>query len=124
MTADRSDKHSLLDMDIILSRQEIGDDFFALLLDTFSHEVPDLLKKMNLSVKKGDRNAIIQHCHKLKGMSINVGALSLSRFSQEIEETFYQEEFSVLGIAVEKLEQIYLQSMKELENFRIKKTKT
>ena len=120
MIAGKMDKHPLLDLDVLLSRQEIGDEFFELLLKTFSSEVPELLGKLKQGLKKHDRNIIRQLCHKLKGMSINIGALSLSKAGQEIEEETYQESFSILEAAIEKLEWIFEQTQTELDVFRKK----
>lgn len=114
------DKYPLLDLDVLLSRQEIGDEFFDLLLITFSSEVPELLGKLKQGLKKRDRNIIRQLCHKLKGMSINIGALSLSTAGQEIEEEIYQESFSVLEAAIEKLQRIFEQTQTELDAYRKK----
>jgi len=115
MNTEKTSDNSLWDLNLLLSRKNIAEDFLPLLMKTFFQEVPKLLNDINNSLEKGDKELLKQLCHKLKGMSINVGAHSLSEMARKIEEELPKDDPPTIRLAVKEIKSTFERSIEEFE---------
>lgn len=113
MSTDKQKESLYWDIEILLSRHEIANGFLPLLIETFATEAPLLIKKMQIAVEAEDRNMLKQFCHKLKGMSANIGAIHLSKLCREIEEREYENDLSTIKSTINKIGDVFEQTLKE-----------
>lgn len=68
------------------SRRQVGEGFVEKLVEVFSDEAPKLINKIKQEAEDSDDKEMAELGHKLKGMSMNVGATRLSDLGLEIEK--------------------------------------
>ncbi len=68
------------------SRRQVGEGFVEKLVEVFSDEAPKLINKIKQEAEDSDDKEMAELGHKLKGMSMNVGATRLSELGLEIEK--------------------------------------
>jgi HPt (histidine-containing phosphotransfer) domain-containing protein len=86
MMIDNSDKsQEYVDLEFIESRRPVGEGFIEKLVEVFSEEAPKIIAIIKEKAdKKGGKN-LAELGHKLKGMSLNVGATRLSKLGGDME---------------------------------------
>ena len=75
-----------VDMKFLKSRKDITGSFLKNLINVFNYEAPKLISEIKKYQHKGAVEDVKSLGHKLKGMSLNLGALKLSEVGREIEE--------------------------------------
>lgn len=94
----------------------MGNSFFKNLVEVFNLEILTLITQLKKSYQAGDFEAVKNHGHKLKGMSMNLGAVYLSRLGEEIEESrpeTLQRAVGQLDDAYDKTQQVLAGMVKE-----------
>ena len=80
---------TLLDVDTLSGLQEMagggGDGFMVRILDLFRNHSPDGIVSMREAVMEGNLGALSAASHKLKSMSLNIGAARLAGLLSDIE---------------------------------------
>jgi HPt (histidine-containing phosphotransfer) domain-containing protein len=82
-----------LDHDVLSALQEVMEDEYPLLLDTFLADSQERLRQLH---KAGDAIALIATAHSLKGSSSNMGAIRLAELCHQLEQR--AKELSLGGI--------------------------
>ena len=72
-----------LDHDVLSALQEVMEDEYPLLLDTFLADSQERLRQLH---KAGDAIALIATAHSLKGSSSNMGAIRLAELCHQLEQ--------------------------------------
>ena len=70
----------------LAARKDIAGSFLKNLINIFNLEVPKLIAKLKKSHQMLDYEDVKNLGHKLKGMSLNLGAVHLSEIGRTIEE--------------------------------------
>ncbi|VVN09205.1 hypothetical protein PS662_03760 [Pseudomonas fluorescens] len=76
-----ADKH--LDRDVLSALQEVMEDEYPTLLDTF---LADSQERLSLLLKAGDAETLGATAHSFKGSCSNMGALRLAELCHELEQ--------------------------------------
>tara|TARA_R110002072_G_scaffold31735_18_gene97747 strand:- start:63527 stop:63865 length:339 start_codon:yes stop_codon:yes gene_type:complete len=79
-----SDLH--LDMEALAELEDIMEDDFGTLLETYLEDAESKLKLISDALGAGDAEALRELAHSFKGASCNVGALPLSRLCEDVEQ--------------------------------------
>ncbi len=87
---EKNDQQTLLDPAAIQRLMDIGKQtdpgFLQQVLDMFMRQAPECIDEIRAALEAGDFNAMWKAAHKLKGTSLNIGALRLSEICREIEK--------------------------------------
>ncbi len=76
----------IVDIKFLKSRKDITGSFLKNLINVFNREAPKLIDELKKCQQMGAVEDVKSLGHKLKGMSLNLGALNLSEIGREIEE--------------------------------------
>ncbi|VVN95223.1 Hpt domain-containing protein [Pseudomonas fluorescens] len=82
-----------LDRDVLSALQEVMEDEYPMLLDTF---LADAAERLVLLHNTGDARQLMNAAHSFKGSSSNMGAIRLARLCHELEQCAKQQ--SLVGI--------------------------
>lgn len=74
-----------LDEEMIIELQEIMEDEFDVLLQTYLSDAILKLESIDSALSEGDQDKLRESAHSLKGSSSNIGALPLSGLCADIE---------------------------------------
>jgi HPt (histidine-containing phosphotransfer) domain-containing protein len=77
-----ADEH--LDREVLNALQEVMEDEYPMLLDTF---LADSEERLNLLRHAGDATQLIGTAHSFKGSSSNMGAVRLAQLCHQLEQT-------------------------------------
>ncbi|MHC8321651.1 Hpt domain-containing protein [Pseudomonas sp. GB2N2] len=72
-----------LDRDVLSALQEVMEDEYSMLLDTF---LADSVERLNLLLKAGDAETLGATAHSFKGSCSNMGAARLAQLCHELEQ--------------------------------------
>jgi histidine phosphotransfer protein HptB len=72
-----------LDHDVLSALQEVMEDGYPLLLDTFLSDSQERLRQLH---KADDANQLIATAHSFKGSSSNMGAIRLAELCHQLEQ--------------------------------------
>jgi HPt (histidine-containing phosphotransfer) domain-containing protein len=75
-----------LDGEVLLSLQDIMQDEYVLLLDTFLADSANRLQRLEAALEDGDADALRQTAHSFKGSCSSMGARALAALCQQLEE--------------------------------------
>lgn len=103
----------VVDKDFLASRTSITDSFLRNLIEVFNFEVPKLITKLKRSYRENDFESVKNLGHKLRGMSLNLGAMSLSEIGREIEEADPER----VEISIVLLDPVFEKTKQELSQF-------
>ena len=111
---------TLLDQTSIQRLMDIGKQtdpgFLQQVLDMFMKQAPADIEEIRKSLEAGDFTALWKVAHKLKGTSLNIGALRLSAICKELEKKGRNLETAGLYGLVMQLETDYRSTIAELKN--------
>ena len=79
------DKKTVLDPDVLKELNDIMEDDYIGLLETYLRNAPDLLAEVRGALDRGDAEAAVIPAHSLKSSSANVGAREVSTLARDIE---------------------------------------
>lgn len=74
-----------LDAAALAELEEIMEDDFGILLETYIDDADNKLTLLCEALKSGDANSLREVAHSLKGASSNVGAIPLSKLCEDVE---------------------------------------
>ncbi len=77
----------IIDRNFLAARKDFRGSFLRNLIKIFNLEVPKLIVKLKKSHQMSDYEDVKNLGHKLKGMSLNLGAFQLSEIGRKIEES-------------------------------------
>lgn len=97
-----SDSH--LDRDVLNSLQEIMEDEYPVLLDTFLIDSEERLRLLHLAVHEQDAQAMRRAAHSFKGSCSNMGARALAESCRELEEAARRGELKESAQLLERIE--------------------
>lgn len=75
-----------LDRGTLDELQEIMEDDFAILLQSFLDAAPGMIREIEAGILDGDTGQVVMPAHSLKSSSANVGALRLSALARQLEQ--------------------------------------
>lgn len=75
-----------LDKEALAELQDIMEDEFGTLLETYIQDAESKLSLMSEALNVGDASALREYAHSFKGASCNVGALPLARLCEDVEQ--------------------------------------
>ncbi|MFT4797421.1 MAG: HPt (histidine-containing phosphotransfer) domain-containing protein [Candidatus Azotimanducaceae bacterium] len=75
-----------LDTEAFAELEEIMEDEFSTLLETYLQDAESKLSLMSEALNAGDANSLRELSHSFKGASCNIGALPLSRLCEDVEQ--------------------------------------
>lgn len=93
-----------LDMATLDMLQEVLEDGFAGLLETFIADSAAKIDSLRTGLANGDADLVRRSSHSLKGSSSNLGAHTMAELSLQIEEGARDENLSGLDPLVEQLD--------------------
>ena len=76
----------LIDHDTLLTLQEVMEDDFGRLIETYLNDSEDRLSAMQKALASGDGEALRRAAHSFKGSCSNIGAQTLVAHCQHIEQ--------------------------------------
>ena len=76
----------LIDHDTLLTLQEVMEDDFGRLIETYLNDSEDRLSAMQKALAGGDGEALRRAAHSFKGSCSNIGAQTLVAHCQHIEQ--------------------------------------
>jgi HPt (histidine-containing phosphotransfer) domain-containing protein len=100
---DRKEQPPLIDIDFLESRKEITDSFLHDLIELFNEEMPKVIDNIKAQYKANKVEEVKTLGHKLKGMSLNLGAIFLSQQGEKIET----DDFESVAPCIDSLDEIY-----------------
>jgi|GEM_PF-328018 len=96
-----------LDLPELLARVEGDRGIVATLLDALLEEAPDRLNRLAQAIQAGERAAIVQEAHGLKGELGNLSAVAASRAAAELEARARTQDDAALDQAWKQLQHEY-----------------
>lgn len=97
-----SDNH--LDSAVLAALQEVMEDEYPLLLDTFVVDSEERLRLLREAERVGDPQAMRLAAHSFKGSCSNMGAQLLAESCRELEELARREQLDGAAALVERIE--------------------
>ncbi len=104
----------VVDREFFASRRQVGEEFVQKLVEVFCEEAPKLIKMIKDTWKSKSLGRISELGHKLKGMSLNVGAEKLSDIGRIIEEKTNDGQIDEVEGVLNRLDDVFNQTEKEL----------
>ncbi|MCX7832982.1 MAG: Hpt domain-containing protein [Ignavibacteria bacterium] len=104
------DKENLLNYEIIQNLKELDTEdsnFLSELIKIYLTESKKLLDKIEKGMDSGDKDAIANNTHTLKGSSSNIGAMELSRLCAEIEKKARAGDLEGVKILLPEMKECY-----------------
>jgi histidine phosphotransfer protein HptB len=98
-----------LDYEILNTLQQVMEDDFALLIDTFVQDSNDRIQTLHNVIKGTDANVIRRAAHSFKGSSSNIGASRLSSLCSAMEKKVLENNFEGLADDLHAIEQEFTQ---------------
>ncbi len=119
-SSEKGISEALLDQNSIQRLMDIGRQtdpgFLQQVLDMFMKQAPADIEEIRKALEAGDFTALWKIAHKLKGTSLNIGALRLSSVCREIERKGRNLETTGMYGLVMQLETDYRSTIAELKN--------
>lgn len=116
--AAESDKDVLMDFNVIRQLKNLGGDdggkFFNQLMEMYLKHSPVLIADARKHIMENDFKAAARDVHKLKGSSLNLGAVKVASLCKEMEEHCLIKNQKELLEEVNRLENIYLKTVSEI----------
>ncbi len=104
----------IVDLKFLKSRKDISGSFLKNLINVFNHEAPKLIDELKKCQQLGAVEDVKSLGHKLKGMSLNLGALNLSEIGREIEEA----DPEIVYPIIDRLDSVFEKTRLELIEFK------
>lgn len=105
----------MIDADFFESRRQVGEDFLVKLVEVFGQEAPKLINQIKDMAASGEQSKLADLGHKLKGMSLNVGAVHLSDLGKEIEFKAKSGESDAIEAILNQLDSVLDQTLSEMK---------
>ncbi|WBA84819.1 response regulator [Endozoicomonas sp. GU-1] len=83
---DQSKQHPLIDQSVFSALQELMEEEFPVLINSFLEDAPKLMADIKFSSKDADREVLVRAAHTLKSSSNNLGATQLAMIAADIEK--------------------------------------
>ncbi|MCY1284551.1 Hpt domain protein [compost metagenome] len=96
-----ADQH--LDHTVLLGLQEVMEDEYPLLLDTFLADSKERLGSLRLALRAGDAQALRLAAHSFKGSCSNMGAPVLAALCRQLEEIARREQLDEAPPVLERI---------------------
>lgn len=93
-----------LDDRVLASLQEVMEDEYPVLLDTFVLDSEERLRSLHAALQAGDAQALRHTAHSFKGGSSNTGAVLLAGYCKELEESARRGELQRAPALIEQME--------------------
>lgn len=103
-----------LDDDHIAELRDLMADDFASLVDAYLRDSTERLRQFELALASADYDQARRQVHSLKGSSSNIGAASLARHCQLLEQALMSGKPAVVGDGIEELHRRLDESQREL----------
>lgn len=97
-----------LSYDVLNSLQEIMEDDFGFLIETFIQDSQDRLEKLHRLVGSDDFDSVRRAAHSFKGSCSNLGALRLVSLCAVLERKALVKDIASLGIDLAEIEEEFL----------------
>ncbi|MFN3237928.1 MAG: Hpt domain-containing protein [Pseudomonadales bacterium] len=96
-----------LDADIVAELEEIMEDDFGVLLETYLDDATQKITGLQAALNANDAGELRELAHSFKGASCNIGALPLSRLCETVEDLAKQGELAEVGPLLPGIENEY-----------------
>ncbi|WBA81865.1 response regulator [Endozoicomonas sp. GU-1] len=83
---DQSKQHPLIDQSVFSALQELMEEEFPVLINSYLEDAPKLMADIKFSSKDADREVLVRAAHTLKSSSNNLGATQLAMIAADIEK--------------------------------------
>ncbi|WP_422450574.1 response regulator [Endozoicomonas sp. ALB091] len=83
---DLSKQHPLIDQSVFNALQELMEEEFPVLINSYLEDAPKLMADIKFSSKDADREVLVRAAHTLKSSSSNLGATQLAMIAADIEK--------------------------------------
>jgi len=100
-----SDLH--LDSVVLAALQDVMEDEYPVLLDTFLADSEERLRLMQLARRESDAQGLRQAAHSFKGSCSNMGAPMLANLCKQLEEAARREQLDEAPKLLERIEREY-----------------
>jgi DNA-binding response OmpR family regulator len=111
----QEESEQLLEKHVLKELQEIMDEDFVAILESFLASAPGLMRNIKQAVQEGDLQALVRPAHSLKSSSANVGAVQLSELARELEIKGRQNDDAELRSIYKRTLETYQRSRSALE---------
>jgi HPt (histidine-containing phosphotransfer) domain-containing protein len=109
-------KDALLDMNVIQSLKELGEeDFFNEILDLYCNQFPELYRNIQESFSNSNYDSLSKYAHALKGASLNIGAKELADICKKVELNSKNGFYDGLDILIQKIDLVKTITVKEMK---------
>ncbi len=109
----------ILDQKVIAQLKKLGGDdggkFFRQLTEMYLKLSPSLIASVKQNIEDGNFESAGNAAHKLKGSSLNVGAVQVASLSRKIEELCLKKNPSGLKHLIEQLDDVFNKTAKEIQ---------
>lgn len=93
-----------LDDRVLASLQEVMEDEYPVLPDTFVLDSEERLRSLHAALQAGDAQALRHTTHSFKGGSSNMGAVLLAGYCKELEESARRGDLQRAPALIEQME--------------------
>ncbi|MCU1715950.1 Hpt domain-containing protein [Pseudomonas sp. 5P_3.1_Bac2] len=97
-----SDNH--LDSAVLAALQDVMEDEYPLLLDTFLADSAERLQGLRQCLQQADSHNLRLAAHSFKGSCSNMGARVLTDLCKQLEQAARLEQLGLAGVLIEQLE--------------------
>jgi HPt (histidine-containing phosphotransfer) domain-containing protein len=108
---------SVLDIGMLESLQELGDEFHDELLQMFEEEFEPRLQKIREAIENKDPRMLAEYGHSLKGSCGAIGALELRLLAFELEKLGKDERFPNLN-CLDVLREIHGRTLEAFKEYK------
>lgn len=105
----------IIDREFFESRRQVGEGFLTKLVEVFAQEAPKLINQIKELAKSEPSSDLADLGHKLKGMSLNVGAISLSNLGKEIEYKAKSGNSETVDAIINQLDGVFEETLSEMK---------
>ncbi|WP_039913877.1 Hpt domain-containing protein [Cellvibrio mixtus] len=106
-----------LDYETLNTLKQVMEDDFNLLIETFTQDSTERLKKLQELIQGNDADLIRRAAHSFKGSSSNIGAQQLSALCAALEKKALAGELENLTVDVARIEQEFQLVLTQLDAF-------
>ena len=106
-----------LDYDTLNTLNQVMEDDFALLIDTFVQDSTERIRTLRDVIQGTEADLIRRAAHSFKGSSSNIGAMQLSALCAAVEKKALANNFDGLCSDVDEIEREFAQVVVSLRSF-------
>jgi len=115
--AEKTAQHPLIDQQTLTSLQELMEEEFPALINSYIEDAPKLLADILSSSKEAEREVLVRAAHTLKSSSSNLGAKQLATIAGAVEKESQANKLGAVAALIPSLQTALDETIEALANF-------